>query len=776
MEPVEMPINGYQLEAPDEVIKQITVVEGTAGAQKMERYLDEHMIFVAPELVSQSSSDYQTLYHCYLIELRREFEYDIPVQDIVLAVRTKFDVDDPSLAFDLEIHRGSMGVHIKYGGVVPFASEQVLLCQRFQVSIFRLLLDHNLNKLDDVLNAFGLRSDLPVFDYLLLPSRGSLQKPFSIDWKCIRSVSRDDLTNCSSPNCSGRRVQTKDCLICLCMLENCLLYTPHNKRLYCTTGILYDLNGNSPLKLKDGGSITYKQYFKKKAIELRFEEEPLLNGRHIFPVQNHLHGCKQKAREPNDSSVELPPELCSVIMSPISVSTFYSFSFIPSIMHRIESLLIASNLRKIHADHSTQNVITPTFKVLEAITTRECQEKYDLDSLETLGDSFLKYAASQQLFSLHPNHQEGLLSVEREKIISNAALCKLGCEKKLMGFIRTDPFDPKTWIIPGDYSRNYEIAEEFLYPSRKVYTRGRRKIKRRVVADVVEALIGAFLSSGGEVAAIHFMNWIGIKVEFTNIPYERNFPLHPMICVNIPYLESLLKYSFHDASLLVESLTHGSYMRPEFPRCYQRLEFLGDAVLDYLITRHLYEKYPGLSPGLLTDLRSASVNNDCYAQSAVKAGLHKHILHLSEKLDRQIVNTVNNFDKLSEESTYGWESETIFPKVLGDIIESLAGAILVDSGYNKDIVFECIRPLLEPLITPETMRLHPGRELNELCQKKHFSKKEPVVSFENGVQCITIEVEANGVIYKHTIPASRKKGEQLASKYILKSMKGRISQ
>ncbi|KAF3633726.1 hypothetical protein T459_14361 [Capsicum annuum] len=58
-----------------------------------------------------------------------------------------------------------------------------------------------------------------------------------------------------------------------------------------------------------------------------------------------------------------------------------------------------------------------------------------------------------------------------------------------------------------------------------------------------------------------------------------------------------------------------------------RLKFLGDTVLDYVITAHLYFKCPGLTPGLIADLRSASVNNECYAQSTVKAGLHKHILH-----------------------------------------------------------------------------------------------------------------------------------------------------
>lgn len=95
----------------------------------------------------------------------------------------------------------------------------------------------------------------------------------------------------------------------------------------------------------------------------------------------------------------------------------------------------------------------------------------------------------------------------------------------------------------------------------------------------------------------------------------------------------------------------------------QRLEFLGDSVLDYLITVHLYEKYPGLSPGLLTDMRSASVNNDCYAISAVRKGLHKHILHLSQKLHKDIVVTVKNLENYSSESTFGWESEVSFPKV-----------------------------------------------------------------------------------------------------------------
>ena len=61
------------------------------------------------------------------------------------------------------------------------------------------------------------------------------------------------------------------------------------------------------------------------------------------------------------------------------------------------------------------------------MTTKSCKENFHYESLETLGDSFLKYAVSQQLFNMYENHHEGLLSVKREKIICNAALCKLGC-------------------------------------------------------------------------------------------------------------------------------------------------------------------------------------------------------------------------------------------------------------------------------------------------------------------------------------------------------------
>lgn len=72
--------------------------------------------------------------------------------------------------------------------------------------------------------------------------------------------------------------------------------------------------------------------------------------------------------------------------------------------------------------------------MLEAITSKRCNESFHYESLETLGDSFLKYAASKKLYETYESDHEGLLSVRRAKMISNAALCKLGCSSGLPVF------------------------------------------------------------------------------------------------------------------------------------------------------------------------------------------------------------------------------------------------------------------------------------------------------------------------------------------------------
>lgn len=93
----------------------------------------------------------------------------------------------------------------------------------------------------------------------------------------------------------------------------------------------------------------------------------------------------------------------------------------------------------------------------------------------------------------------------------------------------------------------------------------------------------------------------------------------------------------------------------------QRLEFLGDSVLDLLITWYLYQSYTDIDPGELTDLRSASVNNENFAQVAVRRNLQLHLQHCSGSLLSQITEYVSSFSE--PHNTTGSIQGTKGPKV-----------------------------------------------------------------------------------------------------------------
>lgn len=75
----------------------------------------------------------------------------------------------------------------------------------------------------------------------------------------------------------------------------------------------------------------------------------------------------------------------------------------------------------------------------------------------------------------------------------------------------------------------------------------------------------------------------------------------------------------------------------------QRLEFLGDSVLDLVITKHLYSTYEESSPGILSDLRQVAVNNENFAQATVKHNIHNYLRHNSDELQIQIEKFVEEF-------------------------------------------------------------------------------------------------------------------------------------
>lgn len=168
---------------------------------------------------------------------------------------------------------------------------------------------------------------------------------------------------------------------------------------------------------------------------------------------------------------------------------------------------------------------------------------------------------------------------------------------------------------------------------------------------------------------------------------------------DFPELERTLGLEFSDKSLLQRALVHRSYLNehPDFPlEDNERLEFLGDAVLDFVTGEYLYHRLPELPEGPLTSLRSTLVRRDTLARYARRFNLGRYILM-----------------GFGEEASGARER----PAILCAAFEAVVGAVYLDQGL------EAVRLLIEPLVGPEvtqTLNQHSDKDdksrLQELAQ------------------------------------------------------------
>jgi len=141
-------------------------------------------------------------------------------------------------------------------------------------------------------------------------------------------------------------------------------------------------------------------------------------------------------------------------------------------------------------------------------------------------------------------------------------------------------------------------------------------------------------------------------------------------------LELAIGYIFHDKTLLRQALTHPSYSN-EHKDCphYERLEFLGDAVLDYIVGLILFETFPDMKEEFLTKFRAGLVQEKTFAEIADKLRLTDYLRTSGGKQVREICSS---------------------SAVKCDIFESVIGAVLLDSDKNIALVKKIAETQLAP--------------------------------------------------------------------------------
>ncbi len=217
-------------------------------------------------------------------------------------------------------------------------------------------------------------------------------------------------------------------------------------------------------------------------------------------------------------------------------------------------------------------------------------------------------------------------------------------------------------------------------------------------------------------------------------------------------LEKRLGYSFRNKELIIEALTHKSYKKPYNN---ERLEFLGDAVLDLIVGEYLFEKFPESNEGVLSKTRASLVNENGFTMIAKRIGLGQYI-YLSP----------------AEENNNGRNKSSL----LSNAFEAVMGAIYLEGGLEtvKKIVIGLLNETHKK-IDLQSLSRDFKTALQELTQATHgvTPTYELIRSFGPDHQKeFEVAITLNGETIAAGQGKSKKDAQQKAAKVALEKLKG----
>jgi endoribonuclease Dicer len=383
----------------------------------------------------------------------------------------------------------------------------------------------------------------------------------------------------------------------------------------------------------------------------------------------------------------------------------------PAIIHRVESYLIALEACAVlHLD------IRPDL-ALEAVTKDsdntenhgEEQTNFqrgmgnNYERLEFLGDCFLKMATSISLYGINPDSDEFRYHVDRMCLICNKNLYGNALKLGLHEYIRSCSFNRRAW-----------------YPEGLVLLKGKtatapknHKLGDKSIADVCEAMIGAaLLSSQNEKSMDNAVRAVTEVVcspnhqatqwsDYYKLYQKPKFQTAPATAAQIDLakqVQSKHPYQFKYPRLLRSAFVHPTYLFVyEHVPNYQRLEFLGDALLDMVCVNYLFHNHPTKDPQWLTEHKMAMVSNQFLGALCVRLGFHTHLLTISIPIQQAVTEYVSDITEAlhqaredakragkceTDHSPDYWIGVRQPPKCLPDIVEAYVGAMFVDSEYD----------------------------------------------------------------------------------------------
>ncbi|KAF8420020.1 hypothetical protein EV426DRAFT_613050 [Tirmania nivea] len=575
--------------------------------------------------------------------------------------------------------------------------------------------------------------------------------------------------------------------------------------------------------------ISQEEMEKRYPTRERLPATPLLE---VTPVtkrrnfsQRYMSGSEveeeERARIRESKSTFLLPQAATFDRLPWRVER--STLLIPCILRRLEIYAIAKELQDTvmasvgfkHLPH-----------IVTAITASSAGEETNYQRYELLGDSVLKFLAGIQLLADYPLWHEGYLSGKKDRSVANSKLTQESIRLKMSRFIITNHFSPLKW------KAKYLPTESPERSNQEAERKG-RDLSSKVLADVVESLMGAAYLEGSFDKALKVAQIFGLDMKWdtlenrVNTLYERAIP--PKV-IHLPQhlynLERLLGYTFNQKSLLLEAITHPSLNTDTASVSYQRMEFLGDSVLDMAIVDRLFRHEKRFGHVKMHLYKSASVNEYflgflCLNHSMTVEGeekeahanwrtgavsitskdKHHHLFRFLRHSNLEVAKmqeaAYQHYLRLREDIFTALQRGKDFPwtllaginaeKFFSDMIESLLGAIFIDSHGSFDIVNAIIENLgiytildrllrdgVDPLQPVQKLGIYAAQNMNQATTKyvqdvdggKYVCEvrinEEVIVKVTGGVSKQEVQIRAAEMAYTLLVKRKRSEEEEMA--------------
>ena len=481
---------------------------------------------------------------------------------------------------------------------------------------------------------------------------------------------------------------------------------------------------------------------------------PLLEVTKLAKVQNLLTP-HPPSRPSNPAPLRLiVPYFYKVY--PLRAATVASVLLLPSILARYDQLLLA------HACNvDLFDAALDTDRVLEALTSPGAGQGFDYERLEFLGDTFLKLVATCHTFTTRLGRTEAELHLANKAILTNVRLLseakRVGLEQ--YGVFASGRFVARRFCAPllgavggrlfHESGEDGEVGEVDV-------------IKEKTLSDMVEALIGAALVSGTSTALLvcrklqllpstiltlsDFNAQLeGLKSQSISEGWQTRVSSQ-----GLQHLEGLFKHVYTYPHLGLEAFTHPSLLASVLPS-YQRLEFLGDAWLDFFIVSKIFTEHPHLSPGEMTALKGLLASNAALGALGHRLGLHKYVASNSTVLAANIKLYATALDTIlkegREEREQYWTRlppEVVTPKAVADVVEASFASIVVDCAFDEGVcagVFGRIfAPFYDTFCRWDSVRV---RHAKRVVQYLFGALRRRVTTSQRGVGLAAVVLQTN---------------------------------